>query len=132
MITLDVRCSRRTSVHLCAFLLSNLAVTPEFYSSLSVPLERFANPVFDGVGLAGFNSRANAFLLVKLLYPYYSILLFLTFSSFCLYIIYRLVLWSWGLRTDGVHITLSALHCRHFLIIIIIGVDFQVQLLIKQ
>ena len=31
---------------------------------LSVPLwNDFANPVFDGVGLAGFKSRANAFLL---------------------------------------------------------------------
>ena len=42
------------------------------------------DPVFDGVGLAGFKSRANAFSLGKLLYPYYSLLLFFLFSSSCL------------------------------------------------
>ena len=48
----------------------------------------------------------------KLLYPYYSLLLFFPFSSFC----HRLVLWGWGLRTDRVNITLSssALHYRTF------------------
>ena len=35
--------------------------TADFYSSLSVPWNNLANPVFDGVGLAGFKSRANAF-----------------------------------------------------------------------
>ena len=41
-----------------------------------------ANPVYDGVGLAGFKSRANAFFYrPKLLYPYYSLLLFLFFLS---------------------------------------------------
>ena len=45
----------------------------------------------------------------KLLYPYYSLLLF--FPS--LLSVYRLKLW-------GVYHSLSALHCRHFLIIIII------------
>ena len=39
----------------------------------------------------------------KLLYPYYSPLLFFTFSSFCR----RLVLWGGGLRTNRVYITLS-------------------------
>ena len=44
-----------------------------------------ADPVFDGVGLAGFNSRANAsYWPYKLLNPYYSLLLFFIFSSFCL------------------------------------------------
>ena len=37
----------------------------------------------------------------KLLYPYYSLLLF----SHSLLSVYRLVLWGWGLRTDGVYIT---------------------------
>ena len=32
---------------------------------LSVPLERSCDPLFDGVGLAGFKSRTNAFLLAK-------------------------------------------------------------------
>ena len=40
-----------------------LAVQQDFYSPLGVPLERSSNPVFDGVRLAGFKSRANVFLL---------------------------------------------------------------------
>ena len=53
----------------------------------------------------------------KLLYPYYSPLLF--FHSFLS--VYRLVLWGWGLRTERVYITLSK-PCTAdlFLIIIII------------
>ena len=59
------------------------------YSRTFIPFSVFcwnnlANPVCDGVGLAGFKSRANASLLAKLLYPYYSLLLFFPFSSFCL------------------------------------------------
>ena len=54
---------------------------------LSVSLwNDLADPLFGGVGLAGFKSRANAFFWSKLLYPYYSLLLFLTFSSFCLWV----------------------------------------------
>ena len=34
--------------------------------------------------------------------------------------VYRLVLWGWGLWTGNVYITLSALHCPPFLIIIIL------------
>ena len=56
-------CSGHTSVHLCTAWLQNLAVQQDFYSPLDVPLEHLANPVFDGVELAGFKSRANAFLL---------------------------------------------------------------------
>ena len=50
-------------------------------------------------------SRAGPMLFywLKLLYPYYSILLF--FLS--LLSVFRLVLWGWGLRTDRVYITLS-------------------------
>ena len=43
-----------------------------------------ADPVFDGVALAGFKSRANASYCPKLLYPYYSLLLSFLLSSFCL------------------------------------------------
>ena len=39
----------------------------------------------------------------KPLYPYYRLLLF----SLSLISVYRLVLWSWGLWTDRVYITLS-------------------------
>ena len=53
-------------------------------------------------------SRAGSMLLYwpKLLYPYYSLLLFFPFSllSVC-----RLALWGWGLQTDRVYITLSIL-----------------------
>ena len=49
-------------------------------------------------------SRAGSMLLYwsKLLYPYYSLLLF----SISLLSVYRLVLWGWGLQTDRVYITL--------------------------
>ena len=50
-----------TSVYLCATSLQNLAVSQDFYSPLSVPLDDLADPVFDGVGMEGFKSRANAF-----------------------------------------------------------------------
>ena len=43
-----------------------------------------ADPVFDDVRLAGLKSRANAFLLAKLLYPYYSLPLLFPFTSSCL------------------------------------------------
>ena len=49
------RCSGRASVYLLDSSLRNLSV-PQNLSDL-------ADPVFDGVGLAGFKSRANAFLL---------------------------------------------------------------------
>ena len=59
------------------------------YRRTFVPLSVFlwndlADPIFDGVGLAGFKMKANAFLFAKLLYLYYSLLLFFIFSSFCL------------------------------------------------
>ena len=43
--------------------LQNLAVPHDFYSLVSFSVERSRDPVFDGVRLAGFKSRANAFLL---------------------------------------------------------------------
>ena len=82
---------------------------------LSVSLWNYlANPVFDGALLAGFKSRANIFYWPKLLYSYYSLLLFLFFLSigwYCGAGIFGLM--------GGVHHSLSALHCRPFLIIII-------------
>ena len=55
----------RTSVHLFASSLPNLAVSPDFYSPCVFLClwNDLSNPVFDGVGLGGFKSRANAFLL---------------------------------------------------------------------
>ena len=58
------------------------------FISLSVSLwNDLANPVFDGVGLAGFKSRANAFLLVSCSIPT------IVFYSFSLSLpsVYRLV-----------------------------------------
>ena len=52
------RCFGRTSVHLCASSLLNLAVPQDFF-----PLHDLGDPLFDGVGLEGFKSRADAFLL---------------------------------------------------------------------
>ena len=58
-----IRCSGCTSVHLCTASLQNLAVQQNFYS-ISVSLwNDLANPIFDGVGLVGFKSKANASLL---------------------------------------------------------------------
>ena len=55
------------------------------FVDLSVSLwNGLADAVFDGVGLAGFKSRADAFYLPKLLYPYCSLLLIFHFYSLCL------------------------------------------------
>ena len=57
------RCFGRTSLYLCASSLPNLAVLQDFIP-LSVSFwNGLDDPVFDGVGLACFKSRANAFLL---------------------------------------------------------------------
>ena len=47
--------------------------------------------------------------------PFYLLLFSLSLLSF-----YGLVLWGWGLRTEGVNRSLPALHCQPLLIIIII------------
>ena len=63
-----------------------------------------ADHVFDGVGPAGFKSRANAFFIslscsITTIIFYIFPLLFLSMD--------RLVLWGWGLLIDRVYITLS-------------------------
>ena len=60
------------------------------------------NPVFDGVGLAGFKSRSNAFF-----WPSCSLIFCLQLHSISLLFLYRLVVWGWGLRTYRVSISLS-------------------------
>ena len=57
-----------------------------------------ADPVFDGVGLA----ETMLFYWPKLLHPY-----FFYYFSLSLLPFYMLVLWGWGLRIDGVYITLT-------------------------
>ena len=64
---------------------------------LSVSLwNNLSDPVFDGVGLAGINSRANGFLLAWSALPLVSPTI-LSPSSF-----HGLVVWDWGLWTDRV------------------------------
>ena len=73
------------------------------FSSFSVSLwNDLVDPVFDGVGLAGFKSRSNAFSFSLLL-----LLFCLQLFSISLLFFYRLVLRCWGLRTDRVSIFLS-------------------------
>ena len=64
---------------------------------LSVSLwNDLSDPVFDGVGLAGFKSRANASLLASSALSFLSPIV-LSFSSF-----HGMVVWGWGLWTDKV------------------------------
>ena len=56
-------CFDRTSVYLCASPLQNLAVPQNFYSLSFSLWNDLVDPLFDGVGLAGFKSWSNAFLL---------------------------------------------------------------------
>ena len=64
---------------------------------LSMSLRKdLSDTVFDGVGLAGFKSRANAFLLTLSALSFLSPTI-LSFSSF-----HGLVVWGWGLWTDRV------------------------------
>ena len=70
-------------------LMHRLAAEPCNIAELLIPFSLslwndHANPVFDGVGLVG--SRAGPMFLYwpRLLYPYYSLLLFFPFSYFCL------------------------------------------------
>ena len=73
---------------------------------LSVSLRNdLSDPVFDGVGLAGFKSRANAFLLA------WSALSFLSPTILFDFSFHGLVVWGWGLLTDSV-LTLSRLAQR--------------------
>ena len=56
------------------------------YSRTFIPLSvslwnDLANPVFDGVGLASFKSRSNAFYWPKLLYAYYLLPYYYTLSG---------------------------------------------------
>ena len=82
-------CSGLPSVHLCAASLQNLAVQQDFYA-LSVSLWNvLAYPVFDGVGLAGFKSRANVFFIglscsiPTIDFYYFSLLFFLSIGWYC-------------------------------------------------
>ena len=78
------RCFDLTSVYLCASSLQTSQYHRTFIP-LSVSLwNDLVDPVFDDVGLAGFKSMSNAFLLALLLSPFLSSTIF-SFSSFPLY-----------------------------------------------
>ena len=83
---------------------------PLFYSPLRVSGEQFWWPC---EGLAGFNCKANAVLLIYSCSLLFCLLLFL----FSLISFYVFLLWGWGLLTDRVSSTLLALHCQPFSII---------------
>ena len=87
---------------------------------LSVSLWNYdlADPVFDGAGLAGFESKANAFYWPSCFFPtIYSLRLFFPFCSFLS------IGWYCGAGVFGlvgcITLSLSILHCRPLLIIII-------------
>ena len=74
------------------------------FIALSVSLwNDLANPVFDGVGLAGFEEQGRCFFIgLSCSIP---TIVFYSFSL-SLLSVYRLVFCGWGLRTDRVYITL--------------------------
>ena len=74
-----------------------------------------SDPMFDGVGRAGFKSKPMPFYRPSCSLTFCLLLFSLSLLSF-----YGLVLWGWSLRTDRVLIALPALHYQPFLIIIII------------
>ena len=59
----NARCCDRTSVRLCASSLQNLAVPQDFYFPVSISWNDLGDPAFDGMGLEGFKTKANAPLL---------------------------------------------------------------------
>ena len=95
-----------------------LAISQYFYSPLRVPLERLVDLAFDGVGLAVFKRRANA-LFTGLICSIPTIVF--NYFSLSLLSVYKVGIVGLG-SSDwwGVYHSLSALHCRPLLIIIII------------
>ena len=96
VLYMDRMCQRRLHAVLWSHigilmhrLAQNLVVQQDFYSLLCVPLERSANPVFDGVGLAGSKSRVNASLLalaalsLLLSSTFFPFLFFLSIGWYC-------------------------------------------------
>ena len=78
------------------------------YRRIIIPLSvslwnDLVDPVFNGVGLAGFKSRSNDFFC----WASFSLLFCLQLFSLSRPFLYRLVVWGRGLRTDRVTISLS-------------------------
>ena len=84
-------------VHRHSFAPPRCRTSRRTFVPLSVSLwNDLSDPVFDGVGLAGFKSRANAFLLARSALSLVSPTI-LSFSSF-----HGLAVWGWGLWPDRV------------------------------
>ena len=95
------RCFDRTSVYFCASPLHNLAVSQDFYSPLSLSLERSGWPRIWWCGIGGFQEQVKCLFVGLVALSFFSLLLF----SLSLLFLYRLVVWGWGLRTDMVSIS---------------------------
>ena len=96
------RCCDPTSVHLSASSLQNLAVSPDFYSLVSICGTIIVSPcsmVWDWRV-----SRAGP---MPFYWPSCSLTFCLLLFSVSLLTFCGLVLWGWGLRTDRVLIALS-------------------------
>ena len=96
------QCFDRTLVYLCTSPLQNLAVPQDFYSPLSISLERFGWPCIWWCGIGGFQEQVQC-LFVGLVVLLFCLQLFFLSLLF----LYRLVVWGWGLRTNRVSISLS-------------------------
>ena len=102
-----VRVTRALWSHIC-ILMHRLAAEPWSTAGLLFPSRCASGTILLTLHSMVWDwrlARAGPLLLYwsKLLYPYYSLLLF----SLSLLSVYRLVLWGWGLRTDRVYFTLS-------------------------
>ena len=91
-----MQCPGHTLVYLGTASLQNLAVSQDFCSPLSVPLER----TFSWCGTGGFQEQCQCFFICLR-----SSILTIAFYYFSLSLlsVYRLVLWGWGLWTDRVY-----------------------------
>ena len=75
----------------------------------------FGDPVFDGVGLVGFKSRANVLLLTSAGLS----LFFFTVLSFSIFLLTVGIVGLWSSDWEDVNRSILILHCQHFLMIII-------------
>ena len=99
------RCSGRTSVHICAASLQNLAVAHDLLFPSQVSLrDNHANPVrIRWCATGGFLEQGQCFL-IGLSYSIPTIVFYHFSLSFLS--VHRLALWGWSLRTDRVSLSL--------------------------
>ena len=110
------RCYGRTSVHLCASSLQNLAVPQDFYYPVRISVERSC--VIPNVVVWDWRvSRAGP---LPFNWHGCSLSFCLLLFSFSLLLFYGLVLWACGLRTDRISIANSHPRITNLFLIIII------------